>query len=178
MEMLFSSCRRRVYELVLKAIFEVKLKQVTTSPDIPLFKKLKDNWKNIDPTKIQCYRELFRTVPELENLLDFYRVELKNIIVKDDYRELIELSIVFLGGDAEKKKLKIRAPGAMHQARWMARAIYSRKLSLFSSQLKLNTKDKEALLEVLLFIVTIYVKEIYGLNAFWQLKHPTKICAF
>ncbi|GBM68012.1 hypothetical protein AVEN_102748-1 [Araneus ventricosus] len=65
-EMLFSACLHHVYELVLKAIFEVKIKQVTTSPDIPLFEKLKDNWKNIDATKIQCYREteLFRTVPE------------------------------------------------------------------------------------------------------------------
>ncbi|GBO27655.1 hypothetical protein AVEN_215865-1 [Araneus ventricosus] len=46
----------------------------------------------------------------------------------------------------------------MHQARWMVRAIYSLKLSLFTSQLKSNTKDKEALLHVCLFIVTIYVK--------------------
>ncbi|GBO41152.1 hypothetical protein AVEN_41116-1 [Araneus ventricosus] len=44
----------------------------------------------------------------------------------------------------------------MHEARWMARTIYSLKLSLFSSQLKLNTK--EALLDVYLFIVIIYVK--------------------
>ncbi|GBN79913.1 hypothetical protein AVEN_64594-1 [Araneus ventricosus] len=40
----------------------------------------------------------------------------------------------------------------------MARSIYSLKLSLFRSQLKLNTKDKEALLDVYLFIVIIYVK--------------------
>ncbi|GBN76715.1 hypothetical protein AVEN_209580-1 [Araneus ventricosus] len=58
----------------------------------------------------------------------------------------------------QKKKIKIRPPDDMHQARWMARAIYSLKLSLFSSQLKLNTKDKEALLDISLFIVTIYVK--------------------
>ncbi|GBN67135.1 hypothetical protein AVEN_267117-1 [Araneus ventricosus] len=98
-----------------------------------------------------------RTVTELENLLDFYGAELKNVMVRDDYRELIELSSVFLGGDAENK-FKIRPPGAIPQARWMARAIYSLKLSLFSSQLKLNTKDKEALLDVYLFIVIIYVK--------------------
>ncbi|GBM76519.1 hypothetical protein AVEN_102302-1 [Araneus ventricosus] len=103
--MLFFSCRHRLYELVLKAVFEVKVQNVTTRPDIPLFKKLKDNWKNIDPTKIQCYREtaeLFRTVPELENLLNFYLDELKNVMVRDDYQELIELSIVFLGGNGEK----------------------------------------------------------------------------
>ncbi|GBN52773.1 hypothetical protein AVEN_124347-1 [Araneus ventricosus] len=58
----------------------------------------------------------------------------------------------------QKKKSKFRSPGAIHQARWIARAIYSLKLSLFSSQLKLNTKDKEALLDVCLFIVIIYVK--------------------
>ncbi|GBM63422.1 hypothetical protein AVEN_82271-1 [Araneus ventricosus] len=56
-EMLFFACRHYVSELVLKALFEVKIKQVTTSPDIPLFENLKDNWKNIDFTKIQCYRE-------------------------------------------------------------------------------------------------------------------------
>jgi hypothetical protein len=47
--------------------------------------------------------------------------------VRDDYRELIELSLKYLGGDHENK-LKIRPPGAMHQARWMARAIYSLKM--------------------------------------------------
>ncbi|GBN64485.1 hypothetical protein AVEN_260496-1 [Araneus ventricosus] len=85
-EMFFFSCHHRVYELVLKAVFEVNIKQVTTSPYIPLFKKLKDNWKNIDPSKIQCYREtveLFRTVPELENFLNFYHAELKNVMVRD-----------------------------------------------------------------------------------------------
>ncbi|GBN12071.1 hypothetical protein AVEN_184124-1 [Araneus ventricosus] len=57
-----------------------------------------------------------------------------------------------------KKKIKIKPPCALREARWIAREIYSLKLSLFSSQLKLNTKDKEALLDVYLFIVIIYVK--------------------
>ncbi|GBN80785.1 hypothetical protein AVEN_60871-1 [Araneus ventricosus] len=112
--MLFFACRHHVYELVLKAVFEVKIKQVATIPHIPLFKKLKDNGKNIDLTKIQCYREtleLFRTVSELENLFDFYLAELKNVMVRVWYRELIELSIVFLGGDAEKNlKSDLRVP--------------------------------------------------------------------
>ncbi|GBM75118.1 hypothetical protein AVEN_122181-1, partial [Araneus ventricosus] len=99
--------------------------------------QLKDNWISVDLTKIQCYREtmeLFRSVPELEDLFDFYRAELKNVMVRDDYRELIELSIVFLGEDAEKNlKSDLQVP-------CMAQAIYSLKLSLFSSQPKLNTK--------------------------------------
>ncbi|GBM31346.1 hypothetical protein AVEN_192755-1 [Araneus ventricosus] len=96
-------------------------------------------------------------------------------MVRDDYRELIELSIVFFGGDAEQK-VKIRLPDAMHQARCMARAIYSLNLSLFSSQLKLNTKDKEALLDVCLFIVTIYVKPWF--QCILAVKAPYKDLGF
>lgn len=42
-EILIFPCRHHVYELVLKSVFEVKISQLTTSPDIPLFKKLRDN---------------------------------------------------------------------------------------------------------------------------------------
>ncbi|GBM62276.1 hypothetical protein AVEN_264139-1 [Araneus ventricosus] len=58
----------------------------------------------------------------------------------------------------------------------MARAIYSLKLSLFNSQLKLNTKDKEALLDVCLFIVTIYVEP--WLQCILAVKAPYKDLSF
>ena len=64
--------------------------------------------------------------------------------MRDDYRELIELSIIFLGEDKDKK-LKIRPPGAMHQARWMARAIYSLKICLLQAHSKISMKEKQAL---------------------------------
>ncbi|KAG8239377.1 hypothetical protein J437_LFUL019134 [Ladona fulva] len=38
-----------VYELVLKSMFKVKISQVTTTPDIPQFKKFQDNWKSVNP---------------------------------------------------------------------------------------------------------------------------------
>ncbi len=85
------------------AVFVVKTKQMTTSHDILLCKNLKENWKSIDPTTIQCYREtvdLLRNVPKLEHLPDFYRTELKNAMVRKNYGELIELFIVLLGGHA------------------------------------------------------------------------------
>ena len=46
------ACQHHIYELVLKSEFEAKI-QVTNSPDIPLFKKFRDNWNNIDSTNIQ-----------------------------------------------------------------------------------------------------------------------------
>ena len=78
---------------------------MNTSPDSPILKKLRDNLKSVDSDKIQCYREKLKsclTVSEIDNLLEFYRNELTKEIVRDDYRELIELSVRFLGGDREK----------------------------------------------------------------------------
>lgn len=158
-EMLIFACRHHIYELVLKGVFEAKINQVTNNPDIPLFKKFRDNWKNIDPEKIQNPSEIISclNVSEVERLLEFYRAELTKNIVRDDYRELIELSIIFLGGDTERK-FKIRPPSAIHQARRMARAIYSLKICLLSSQFKITNKDKAALLDICVFIATCYVK--------------------
>ncbi|GBP22430.1 hypothetical protein EVAR_78606_1 [Eumeta japonica] len=78
-EMLIFACRHRVYELVLKGVFEAKINQVTTSPDIPLFNKFRKNWKSINADKIQNYREKLTqhlTDSEIDNLLEFYRTEL------------------------------------------------------------------------------------------------------
>lgn len=46
----------------------------------------------------------------------------------------------------------------MHQAPWMARAIYSLKICLLQSQFKMSTKEKQALRDICLFIATVYVK--------------------
>lgn len=160
-ELLIFACRHHMYELVLKSVFEAKISQVTISPDIPLFKKFRDSWTSVDPNEVQCYRDkidMHLTVSEIENMIKFYQFELTKDIVRDDYRELIELSVIFLGGDKDRK-FKIRPPGAIHQARWMARAIYALKIALLGAQLKVTKKDKASLFDVCLFIVTSYVKQ-------------------
>jgi hypothetical protein len=157
-ELLLFACRHHVYELVLKSVFEAKIHQVTNSPDIPLFKKFKDNWKNVNPDDFQMCTDFVKNHlndTQRNELINFYWNELKKQIVRDDYRQLIELSLIYLGGDHENK-LKIRPPGAMHQARWMARAIYSLKMCLLQSQLTISAKDKRALQDVSLFIATSY----------------------
>ena len=162
-ELLLLACRHHIYELVLKSVFESKI-QVTNSPDIPLFKKFRDNCSNIDSTNIQIYFDFVKlhyNDCEIDQLVMFYNCELQKKIVRDDYRELIELSIIFLGGDKEKK-LKISPPGAMHKVRWMARAIYSLKICLLQSHFKISMKEKQALRDVCLFIATVYVKQWLG----------------
>ena len=85
-------------------MFDAKIQQVTNSPDIPQFKKFRDNWSNIDSTNIKIYLDFVKHYNdcEIDQLVMFYNCELQKKIVRDDYRELIELSIIFLGGDKEK----------------------------------------------------------------------------
>ena len=50
-ELFIFAYRHHVYERVLKSAFESKIHQ--GSPDIPLFQKFRDNWKNINPNAIE-----------------------------------------------------------------------------------------------------------------------------
>ena len=82
-----------------------KYSKFTNSHDIPLFKKFWDNWSNIDSTNVQIYLDFVKQYYndcEIDQLVMFYNCQLQKKIVRDDYHELIELSIIFLGGDKEK----------------------------------------------------------------------------
>lgn len=177
-ELLLFACRHHVYELVLKCVFETKIHQITNSPDIPMFKKFRDSWNTINSAAIETHSHIVTQHfcnTKIKELLTFYNEELQKSIVRDDYRELIELSIIFLGGDSEKK-IKIRPPGAMHQARWMARAIYCLKICLLQSQFKISAKDKRALQDICLFIAVVYVKSWLGCSL--AVKAPNQDLSF
>lgn len=159
-ELFYLPCRHHIYELVLRSVFEAKICQSVNSPNIPLFEQFKENWKNINCNNIENGRKWigkYSTTAEISELLIFFKEKLAENGIRSDYRELIELSILFLGGDVEKK-LKIHPPGAMHQARWMARSIYCLKIFLLKSQLTLCNEKKKALTYVCIFIVKLFVK--------------------
>ena len=52
---------------------------------------------------------------------------------RDDYRELLELTMIFLGG-IPKKGILLCIERAVSHARWMAKVIYVFKIYLFQDQ--------------------------------------------
>jgi len=76
---------------------------------------------------------------------------------RDDYREFLELVCIYLGG-TPARGVKFAAPGALHEARFMARAIYSLKILLFKNQVALSKREERGLRDFCLFVVTVYVK--------------------
>ena len=49
-------------------------------------------------------------------------------------------------------------PGAMHHARWMAKAIYSLKIHLFRNQFQMTTREENAIKAISTFVVQFYIK--------------------
>ncbi|GBN33506.1 hypothetical protein AVEN_183318-1 [Araneus ventricosus] len=46
-EMTYFPCRHHIHELVLRSVFEYELNEVTSSPDVAFFKKIREKWNNL-----------------------------------------------------------------------------------------------------------------------------------
>lgn len=80
---------------------------------------------------------------------------------RDDYRELLELCILFLGGVVpgyEGRKYSIRKYGSRSKARFMGEAIYALKVWMLGKQLRLTAQRSQQLLQFCSFVVSVYVQ--------------------
>jgi hypothetical protein len=133
----------------------------TVGPEVPLFKKFHKEWSKIDKTKFTpgirdtTIAALF--LEDKEIIVLFPRQMLQNQPARADYKEFLELCLVFLG-ELPGEKLVFRPPGAMHHARWMSKVLYSLKIFLFQNVFKLTPSEDNALSQITVFIVKIYVR--------------------
>lgn len=160
-DLLYLPCRHHIYELVLKSAFD-KLMPPSGGPDVPLFKRFKQSWSKIDSTKIKSPMEItsvqkiFKS--DITEILSFVDNILKTHLPRHDYNELLELTLLLLG---RSYKVPVRAPGAVHHARWMAKAIYCLKIFLYRDQFHLTVSEETSILQLCIFIVKLYIKAWY-----------------
>ena len=89
--------------------------------------------------------------------MDFIKKQLLQQQVRDDYREYLELSIIFLG-KVPADDVKFKAPGATHHARWMNKVLNALKIWLFCRQFQLTASETIGLRNLAIFAVTTYLK--------------------
>lgn len=134
-ELLNLACRHHISEIMLEKVFS--LYDVSKSPNMELFGHFKDFWPRIDQTSFSTATEdeqmAGMIAPWKDEVIEFAVAQLAKFQPRDDYCELLELSIIFLGG-IPPHGIRFRYPGAIHRARWMARAIYTLKMWIFHSQ--------------------------------------------
>ena len=96
-----------------------------------------------------------------EEAIQFYKDLLQKrsrkgkYLVRDDYKELVETSMMLLGETPENFSWK--KPGAAHKAKICAFGIYINKALAFSEQLDYETVTVKPLTRVATFITTLYV---------------------
>lgn len=82
---------------------------------------------------------------------------MQKFLPRNDYREFLELSSIFLGA-TPKDNYTFKCPGTMSHARWMSKAIYCLKIFIFRTEFKMMVRELNNLRHVCIFIVTIYIK--------------------
>jgi len=108
----------------------------SSGPNIKIFQRFSEKWNEIEEEKYES-GIIEDTVdsklnPQKYVLVKYINNQLATFQPRDDYKELLQLSLIFLE-DGTVKDFKIRRPGTLHRARWMAKLIYSLKIFLFRS---------------------------------------------
>ena len=164
-QLLWLACRHHILELILKATFQ-KLFGNTSGPEESFFKFLKPQWNSLNLTDISRPQIPAFYRADVPDLLSFINQCLEpsnsHLIPRGDYKELLELSVLVLGGTIKRKRgyiYQIQRPGADHHARWMSKAIYTLKVTLLLPQLTtLPWYRKKQLEKMTLYIVFVYLR--------------------
>jgi len=151
-ELLHLACRQHIIEIVAEKVF-TSCNIPSTGPDILLFKPFQQHWKFIDKNNFEVLK-----INETDRvqIITFFTHELEVTQPRDDYRELLEVSIIYVSGTPPRGR-RFLQPGALHRARWMARVIYAIKLCLFQSQFHMTANEKVGIKRFAVFGVSLYV---------------------
>ena len=157
------ACRHHIAELVCGAACTVAYGE-TESPKETCYVSFAEAWDDIikDQYQLPAIKGRFLNNQLKDEVLTFLQAFLgseSKTLIRDDYKELVLLAILLLGG-SRSDGIKIFAPEAQHHARWMAAVIYTIKIALFAHQLT-DVFEKwylDMVVDLAVFLVLFYVK--------------------
>ncbi|XP_044580402.1 uncharacterized protein LOC123262280 isoform X2 [Cotesia glomerata] len=159
-KLIWLPCRHHVIELLIKGVFEVYW-PTQNGPNVSIFGRFKNNWNKIDKSKYSAGINdpiVAKVLSEKKDeTLDFIESYSLKYLPRNDYREFLELSSIFLGV-IPKDNFTFKHPGAMSHARWMSKVIYCLKIYIFRGEFKLTPHELTSIRQVCIFIIVIYIK--------------------
>lgn len=161
------ACRHHISEIILSSVASVTL-GTTSGPENLMFKRFKEKWSILNMTNLIPVDANLCHGKQLE-LIVYYEKYLQSSFPRDDYKELLELALIFLGG-GDRLRISFKKPGALHHARWMAKAIYALKMYLFRDEISLSKAELSGITELALFVALVYCK--YWNEAQFAVKAP------
>ena len=111
----------------------------TVGPNVPIFQKFRNTWASIDKKsfKTGIYDSMVLQIitnQQLNRIGSFVKNTVATLQPRDDYRELLQLSLIFFGF-IPPENFFFNVPGAFRHARWMAKAIYYLKIFYISPRI-------------------------------------------
>ena len=164
-QLLWLSCCHHIPELILKAAFQTLFGK-TTGPSATFFSCLKTSRKSLDLTDLRLPPTPASCRSSVDALLHFLDERLlpenNEHLTRGDYKELLELAKICLGGTVERKRnytYQLSKLGADRNARWMAKCLYVLKLSLLQHQIpSLTAQTKKKINNMSSFILHCYIR--------------------
>lgn len=158
-------CRHHILEILLESVVLSSIGP-SSGPDILLFKRFQKNWPLIKTDQYEsftCDSSYSTKFPNADELIKFCNDQLDQYQPREDYRELLELAILFLGGvlNKHKQKFSFKAPAGLHRARWMSKSIYALKIFMFKKQFKLTKMEENGIREICISTIKIYIMAWY-----------------
>jgi hypothetical protein len=132
------ACRHHIFELCCGAAADLVFDK-SVGPEEKMFNDLKSVWQNMDKGDLrkvnigQCSSRFVKT--KADETLRFCQDYLESsggqsIHLRKDYKELVVLTILFLGGTVpDGVSTALLAPGATTHCRWMAKILYTVKIA-------------------------------------------------
>lgn len=135
--MLWLACRHHVGEIVLSHVWDALAVEVSKSPEVTIFHRLRDEYPSLTTSDLEdlTFPELkFTTTITKEEVLSILEIALKSKMARDDYKEVIVLTKLFITQDITSN-FRFMKPGAIHKARWMAKLLCGYKLVLLEDKI-------------------------------------------
>lgn len=156
---MFSSLFNSRYVFLIKSLF-------LDSPQLgQKFSDLKKKWLRMDKTKFNVINFNAKKYKDKKILklkkeaITFLKYVSTKPVIRDDYKEIIELCLVLLGErNFLGSKFSFKAPQGMSRARWMSKIIYGAKLFLFHDQFSLTSDEVDDLEMFCVYTSLVYIK--------------------
>ena len=143
--LLWLVCRHHIGEVVLGKVWDALDVECSKSPSHSVFQRFQSMWAHLphsDPEGLY-FPETEAGLTETKDLIVALR---KGLLKKDfmrcDYKELAELTLLYLTGGLKDGTFMFKRPGALHKARWMAKLLYSIKMVILSKKISQLTDKK------------------------------------
>lgn len=175
----FLPCRHHTSELFLMAVFEINFGK-SSAPDVLIFDRFARKWKDIDTKNFKngIVDEVVRSAIsniDIDAHKQFGLSKLQHYHTRLDYKELLELSLIFIGEEVPNFK-QFRSPGATSHARFMAKAIYDFKMFMFREAFHMTTKELNGIRSICIFLIRLYVR--YWFDCVHAIEAPRRDLQF